>query len=94
MKSSSFVDIPVGDFKLSNLDEHPNLVVPNAQVLRYRQSDGQDLCVSKSLASVLHALQFESVATAVNESGEQRGGGSQCHQENWQLCQTTPPGLD
>ena len=74
MKSGGFVDIPVGDFKLSNLEEHPKLVVANAPVLHYRQSDGQDLCVSKSLASVLHALQFESAASQVNEFGEKMGG--------------------
>ena len=74
MKSGGFVDIPVGDFKLSNLHEHPNLVVANAPMVHFRQSDGEDLCVSKSLASVLHALQFESAASLVNEFGEQMGG--------------------
>jgi hypothetical protein len=74
LKSGGFVDIPVGDFKLSNLDEHPRLIVANAPVLHYRQSDGQDLCVSKLLASVLHALQFESAASQVNKFGEQMGG--------------------
>ena len=72
--SDGFVDIPVGDFKLSNLHEYPNLIVPNAPVVHFRQSDGQDLCVSKSLASVLHALQFESAATAVNDYGEEIRG--------------------
>ena len=65
MKSDGFVDIPVGIF-LSNLHEYPNLIAPNAPVVHFGQSDGQDLCVSKLLASVLHALQFESAATAVN----------------------------
>ena len=68
------MDIPVGDFKLSNLHEYPNLIVPNAPVVHFRQSDGQDLCVSKSLASVLHALQYESAATAVNDYGEEIRG--------------------
>jgi hypothetical protein len=58
LKSGGFVDIPVGDFKLSNVHEHPNLVVPNAPIVHFRQSDGQDMCVSKLLESVLHALQI------------------------------------
>ena len=74
LKLGGFVDIPVGNFKLSNLHEYPNLIVHNAPVVHFRQSDGRDLCVSKSLASVLHALQFESAATAVKEFGEQIGG--------------------
>ena len=74
MKSGGFVDIPVGDFKLSNLDEHPNLVVANTPMVHFRQSDGEDMCVSKSLASVLHALQFERAASQVNEFGEQMVG--------------------
>jgi hypothetical protein len=43
-------------------------------MVHFRQSDGQDLCVSNSLASVLHAPQFESAATDVNEYGEQIDG--------------------
>ena len=74
LKSDGFVDIHVGNFKLSNLQEYPNLIVPNAPMVHFRQSDGQDLCVSKSLASVLHALQFESAASAVNDYGEEIGG--------------------
>ena len=75
MKLGGFIDIPVGNFKLSNLLEHPNLVVPNAPVVHFRQSDGQDLWfVLKSLTSVLHALQYESAATAVNDNGEKIGG--------------------
>ena len=51
-----FVDIPVGDYKLSHLSEHPNLHVHGAPRVRFSQTDGQDLCVSKSLASALDAL--------------------------------------
>ena len=53
-----FVDIPVGDYKVSHLSEHPNLHVHGAPRVRFPQTDRQDLCVSKSLASALDALRF------------------------------------
>jgi hypothetical protein len=46
-----FVDKPVGDFKESHLHNNPNLMVPEAPPVRFVQSEGEDLCVSKSLAS-------------------------------------------
>ena len=46
-----FVDIPVGDYKVSHLSKHPNLHVHGAPRVCFSQTDGQDLCVSKSLAS-------------------------------------------
>jgi hypothetical protein len=51
-----FVDIPVGDFKESHLLEHPKLLVPEAPQVHFVQSEGEDLCFSKSLASALHAI--------------------------------------
>jgi hypothetical protein len=71
-----FVDIPVGDFKESHLHNHPNLMVPEAPPLHFVQSEGEDLCVSKSLASAIHAIGFEGAADAINHYGESqlRGG--------------------
>ncbi len=47
-----FVDIPVGDFKVSHLSEHPSLHVHGAPRVHFSQTDGQDLCVFKSLACI------------------------------------------
>ena len=47
-----FVDIPVGDFKVFHLQEHPNLHVHGLPTVHFVQSDGEELSVSKSLASV------------------------------------------
>lgn len=71
-----FVDIPVGDFKESHLHEHPNLLVTEAPRVQFVQSEGEDLCVSKSLASALHAIGFVKVAESLNQYGESqlRGG--------------------
>ena len=71
-----FVNIPVGDFKVSHLDEHPNLRVPDAPRVLFVQSEGEDLCVSKSLASALDAIGFVSEAASINQYGENhlRGG--------------------
>ncbi len=41
-----FVDIPVGDFKVSHLSEHPSLQVHGAPRVGYSPTDGQDLCIS------------------------------------------------
>ena len=67
----AWVDIPVGDFKPSRLDEHPNLNVAGAPALRFVQSDGKDLCVSKSLASAFFALGWETEANAIDAFGEE-----------------------
>ena len=65
-----FVDIPVGDFKVSHLEDHPNLRVPDAPLIQFSQIDGQDLCVSKALASVLHVLGFTEEATQIDQYGQ------------------------
>ena len=66
-----FVDIPVGDFKASHLQQHPHLQTSNAPKVHFVQSDGDDLCASKSLASALYALDnFKEEATRLNEYGE------------------------
>ena len=51
-----FVDIPVGDSKPSHLYQHPELKIIGAPIVRFPQSEGKDLCVSKSLASALFAI--------------------------------------
>ncbi len=45
-----FVDIPVGDFKVSHLSELCSLHVHGTPRVRFSQTDEQGLCVSKSLA--------------------------------------------
>jgi len=64
-----FVDVPVGDYKISQLDKHPNLCQPHAPRLRFTQTEGQDLCVSKALASTLYHLGFEESAFKIDEFG-------------------------
>ncbi len=53
-----FMDIPVGDFKVSHMQEHPNLHVHCLPTGHFVQFDGEDLCVSKLLASILYVLGF------------------------------------
>lgn len=71
-----FVDIPVGDYKASHLAEHPNLHIHGAPKVNFPQTDGQDLCVSKSLASALYAIGFQKEAHQIDEYGlsELQGG--------------------
>ena len=66
------MDIPVGDFKASHLQQHPHLQTSkNAPKVHFVQSDGDDLCVSKLLASALYVLDdFKEEATRLNEYGE------------------------
>ena len=53
------MDIPVGNFKVSHLHEHQNLLIPaEAPRVHYYQSEGEDLCVLKSLASALNTIGF------------------------------------
>jgi hypothetical protein len=51
-------------------------MVPEAPPVRFVQSEGEDLCVSKSLAGALFAIGFEGAAEAINHYGERqlRGG--------------------
>ena len=66
-----YVDVPVGDCKPSHLHLYPHLEVPGAPPIRYKQKDGKDLCVSKSLASALHPLGFEKEAEEIDFYGEE-----------------------
>ena len=65
-----FVDVPVGDNKPSHLHLHPHLEFPGAPPVRYTQSNGKDLCVSKSLASALFPLGFTKEAEQIDCFGE------------------------
>ena len=66
-----YVDVPVGDFKISHLHKHPNLRIIGAPTVAFVQSEGMDLCVPKALASVLHWLGFCEEAKKINAYGEQ-----------------------
>jgi hypothetical protein len=71
MPSGGWVDVPVGDYKLSHLHEHPNLKVIGAPKVNFNQSHGKDLCVSKSLASALYSIGFIKEAVEVDSFGEE-----------------------
>ena len=66
-----YVDVPVGNSKISRLSMNPELVCLHPPRVFYTQSPGRDLCVSKALASVLHQLGFVSEAEKINLYGEQ-----------------------
>jgi hypothetical protein len=65
-----FVDIPVGDCKLSHVIEHPNLKVIGAPVIHFHQTEGKDLCVSKSLASAFFNIGWHEQARQIDMFGE------------------------
>ena len=46
-----WVEIPVGDFKPSHLNDHLDLKVIGAPEIQFVQTEVKDLCVTKSLAS-------------------------------------------
>ncbi len=71
MSPGGWVDFPVGDYKPSHLHEHPNLKVIGAPKVHFNQSDGKDLCVSKSLASALYPIGFTKEAVEVDSFGEE-----------------------
>ena len=56
--------------KISHVHQHPNLIVPWAPLIQFRQFDGQDLCAPKSLASALYALGFKEEAVSLIEHWE------------------------
>ena len=65
-----FMDIPVGEYKVSQLHKYPHLRVLGAPTLKYIQCGGKDLCASKSLASALYRLGFLQEAAIINDFGE------------------------
>ena len=68
--ASRFVDIPVGDYKVSDLHRHPHLRKNGAPLIRFVQEKDQDLCVSNSLASAVDNLGFHEAATLIVEFGK------------------------
>ena len=66
-----WVDISVGDFKQSRLNEHPGLKLIGAPAIQFVQSEGKDLCVSKSLASEFFALGWHEDASKIDAFGEE-----------------------
>ena len=66
-----FVDIPVGDYKPSRLMEHPHLCVVGACDIKSRQSEGKDLCVTKSVASAFYAMGWHDQALKLDAFGEE-----------------------
>ena len=66
----TYVDIPVGDYKKSTLHLYPSLRLSTAPIIQYTQSEGMDLCVSKSLASVLHSIGLIKEAKEVDQYAE------------------------
>jgi hypothetical protein len=69
--SRGFVDIPVGDYKPSRLTEHPSLKIIGGPTVKFVQSEGKDLCVSKSLASAFYALGWREQSFKIDEYGEE-----------------------
>jgi hypothetical protein len=66
-----WVDVPVGDYEPSHLHKHPNLKVIGEPKVNFNQSDGKDLCASKSLASALYSIGFTKEAFEVDSFGEE-----------------------
>ena len=65
-----WVDIPVGDFRLSRLNDHLDLKVIGAPEIQFVQTEGKDLCVTKSLASAFFALWWHDAASKIDVFGE------------------------
>ena len=75
--ASKFVDIPVGDFKISHLHLYPHLRKNGAPTLNFVQDNNEDLCVSNSLASAIYNIGFCKAATDIFNFGKcVRAGGS------------------
>ena len=62
-------NIPIGDSHPSCLHLYPHLQVANAPKLVYQQLPGEQMCVYKSLASVVHNLGWEQGAQFIIENG-------------------------
>ena len=62
---------PVGDYRPSHLHNHPNLQWIGAPKVHFNQTDGKDLCVSKSLVSALFAIGFHMEAYIIDNFGEE-----------------------
>ena len=72
---SKFVDVPVGDFKISHLHYYPHLRVQGAPTVEFTQSNNEDLCVSNSLASALYNINFRQEAEEIVKFGRREISG-------------------
>ena len=70
--NQGFVDVPVGDYKISRLHANSLSCVPGAPSAHYTQTEGKDLCISKLLASAFHAIGFKKMGSKINTFGEER----------------------
>ena len=61
----------MADYKPSQLTEHPNLKIIGSPTVKFVQSEGKDLCVSKSLASAFYALGWHEQSFKIDEYGEE-----------------------
>jgi hypothetical protein len=61
----------VGDWKKSSLHQHPHLTVMGAPKVHFVQEEGEDLCVSNSLASALFKLGFVKEAAKIAAYGRE-----------------------
>lgn len=64
------MDIPVGDYRKSTLHLYPSLCLNFAPIVYYTQTEGMDLCVSKSFASALHNIGLEKEAKELDTYAE------------------------
>jgi hypothetical protein len=64
-------DIPVGDYKPSRLRKHLHRCVVWACDIKFKQSEGNDLCVTKSLASAYYAMGWRHQAYNIDAFGKE-----------------------
>ena len=60
------MSVPVGANKESLLTEWPSLIRADAPKIRYKQRSGEDLCVPKAFASMLHNVGFVKESELIN----------------------------
>ena len=72
-----FVDVPVGDCKVSHLHMYPHLQRSSleAPTIKFVQSNEEDLCVSNSLASALFNIGFRKQAEEIVKFGQREVAG-------------------
>ena len=101
-----FIDIPVGDYKASRIHDYPSLQSVTSPPMQYMQSEGKDLCVSKSLASAFYALSWKKESEQIDAFGEEILNGLVMHALEkvvhfartlfppWIVITRTKPGFD
>ena len=60
------MSVPVGANKESSLTEWPSLIKADAPKVCYKQSSGDDLCVPKAFASMVHNVGFVKEAELID----------------------------